>query len=82
MKKQINKMALLEDIIDASLEVMDIDRVINSLIESYDGIKDLDWLLYDLVDNGYGTDELRQYGWQDWEVEKMSNRVMHGMGPE
>ena len=82
MKKEINKMALLEDIIDASLEVMDIDRVINSLIESYDGIKDLDWLLYDLVDNGYGTDELRQYGWQDWEVEKMSNRVMHGMGPE
>jgi hypothetical protein len=82
MKKEINKMALLEDIIEASLEVMDIDRVINSLIESYDGIKDLDWLLYDLVDNGYGTDELRQYGWQDWEVEKMSNRVMHGMGPE
>lgn len=75
-------MALLEDIIEASLEVMDIDRVINSLIESYDGIKDLDWLLYDLVDNGYGTDELRPYGWQDWEVEKMSNRVMHGMGPE
>jgi hypothetical protein len=82
MKKEINKMALLEDIVEASLEVMDIDRVINSLIENYDGIKNLDWLLYDLVGIGYDGDELRQYGWQDWEIEAMSNRVMHGLGPE
>jgi hypothetical protein len=47
MKKEINKQALLETIIESSLKVIDIDEIIKAVIEKYDGHNDLDILLYE-----------------------------------
>lgn len=75
MKKEINKQALLETIIESSLKVIDIDEIIKAVIEKYDGHNDLDILLYELVSEGYGADDLTTYGWQDWEVYDIMNII-------
>jgi hypothetical protein len=82
MKKEINKKLLLDAIISASYEVMSEDDLINALIDNYEEHKDLSWLLYDLVVAGYDSDELEQYGFDSDDIETMSNRAMHGLGPE
>jgi hypothetical protein len=78
----MNKRLLLDSIINASLEVLDYDDVIKVLIDTYEERKDLDWLLYDLVDAGYDHDDLGDYGFSSDDIERMANRSMHGLGPE
>jgi hypothetical protein len=84
MKQKIDKERLIDHLVVFCKDGMDYDEMIIGLIEMYDcrGHKNLDWLLYDLIEAGYGVDELDKYGWQDWEIERMSNRVMRGDGPE
>jgi hypothetical protein len=82
MKKEINKRLLLETIIGASYEVMSEDDLIHALIDNYEEHKDISWLLYDLVDAGYDSDELGIYGFDSDDIERMANRSMHGLGPE
>lgn len=84
MKQKINKEALIDQIVELCKDGMDYDEMIIGLIEMYDcrGDKNLDWLLYDLIEAGYGIDELNKYDWQDHEIEYMSGRVMRGDGPE
>jgi len=82
MKRELNKRLLLATIVDASLEVMEYDDLIEVLIDNYAEHKDISWLLYDLVDVGYGSDDLEQYGFSSEDIEIMGNRSMHGLGPE
>lgn len=82
MAKEFNKRLLLDSIIDAALEVLDYDDIIKVLIDTYEERKDIGWLLYDLVDAGYGSDELEQYGFYSDDIERMANRSMLGLGPE
>ena len=82
MKREYNKRWLLDAIVDASLEVLDHDDIIRNLIDLYEERKDINWLLYDLVDAGYGSDELEEFGFSSEDIEIMGNRSMHGLGPE
>jgi hypothetical protein len=82
MKRELNKRLLLENIIGASYEVMTEDDLIRALIDNYEEHKDISWLLYDLVDAGFDSDDLEQYGFSSEDIEIMGNRSMHGLGPE
>jgi hypothetical protein len=82
MKREYNKRWLLDAIVDASLEVLDHDDIIRNLIDLYEERKDISWLLYDLVDAGYGSDELEEFGFSSDDIEYMATRSMLGLGPE
>lgn len=78
----MNKTGLIKTIIEASLEVMDEDDIIRALIDNYEDHKDISWLLYDLINAGYDYDDLGQYGFDMYDIEEMSFRVMRNDGPE
>ena len=72
------KQALLETITESLLEVINADEIIKTLIEKYDGCADLENLLYKLISDGYDADDLKAYGWQDWEINDAINIIRKG----
>jgi hypothetical protein len=61
---------------------MDYEKLTERLIYFIDQLDKRDWLLYDLLDLGYDSDELLELGFWKEEIETMSDRLMHGLGPE
>ena len=82
MKKEINHKRFIADIVEALFEVAEYEDIYTALLDLYEDKQDLSWLLYDLIGDGYGIEELEILGFDQEDVEYMANRSMHGMGPE